>query len=275
MKMEPQRVHPISENDLESAPMPRAHKQRVASHIRRLWKTIQTPNPTRIPGYTNKSAARKQLARMSVVFRDYISRHEQSKPEVGGLILEYYLSKFERRRLEDVARAIQFQLIFSKEIESMVADIVDASFYISDHTSLLPAVACTSSMFFGREQDIERSMQAIVVESTEDVVELHAIKECSRNEEKGEDIGKDIDWNKVLRRYRSEDNVAHYFKRNLQLEVREKWDYDLKEWEKWQLDDVTWPGPDDPDVEVRVTPMITSSMRSADVVHPATPSTLA
>jgi hypothetical protein len=290
--MEPQQVQTIREADLGSAPMPQEHRERVAGHIGRLWKTVNNPNERKIPGYTNKSAAREQLAYMTVVFRDRMSRYQQSKPEDATLIFDYYLSKCERGRLEDAAvishddrfslktalrcflyavrspcyklyahtHAIHFRLTSSNEVESMVVDMVDASFYISDHTSSLPAIGCNNSMMFGREQEMERFVQEIIVESTDVVVELHNAEKSEGDRENTKNVGKDIDLTTVLRRYRSDADIVHRWKKDFTPEVRPEWDYRLRKRSKRQLNP-TWPPPTDVGIQ---EPPMTSELNEID-----------
>ena len=287
--MEPQQVQTIREADLGSAPMPQEHREHVAGHIRRLWKTVNSPSKTKILGYTNKSAAREQLAYMTVVFRDRMSRYQQSKSEDATLIFDYYLSKCERGRLEDAAvishddrfslgntlrcflyaarspfyrlyahaRAIYFRLTSSNEVESMVADMIDASFYISDHTSSLAAIGCNNSMMFGREQEMERFMQEILVGSTDVVVELH---NTEKSEETTKDVGKDIDLTTVLRRYRSDADMIHRWMKDFTPEVRQEWDYSLRTRSKRQLNP-TWPPPTEVGTK---EPQMTSELNEID-----------
>ena len=84
----------ITEEDLYTAPMEHCHKELVLRHYRRLQSILDEHDEAAIGTYTNKQAAREQLARMTLIIRDYMAM----QPSEG--------------------------------IESMVADIVDASFFV-------------------------------------------------------------------------------------------------------------------------------------------------
>lgn len=86
----------LEEVDILAAPMEFEHKHLVLLHFHRLRGILDESDEDAIGGYTTKQAAREQLARMTLIFRDY-----ESKVRNGEI---------------------------DEVVESMVADVVDASF---------------------------------------------------------------------------------------------------------------------------------------------------
>lgn len=88
----------LEETDILAAPLDVAHKDLVLRHFYRLQNILDEPDEDAIGGLSTKQGAREQLARMTLVFRDYESK----------------------RRNDEI----------DEVVESMVADVVDASFAI-------------------------------------------------------------------------------------------------------------------------------------------------
>ena len=205
--------HIIKEIDVLSAPMATDHKLLVLRHFRRLRKIIDEDDEDNLSGYTSKQAAREQLARMTLVFRDYMAMH--ARGEIGD------------------------------EVESMVADVVDASFFIAgrEHTFEQPTFA--NPLLMGREQEIVALMQELRAGNVDDVVlwnvqstaEEKVVPDTSSG---GEDIGRELDWTRVLCRSSSEDNVLFHRGGNVVVKDRPKWQRSLSKRRLSSLDKA-WP----------------------------------
>ncbi|KAF2166510.1 hypothetical protein M409DRAFT_54850 [Zasmidium cellare ATCC 36951] len=198
----------ITEDDLWLAPMEDCHKELVISHYRRLNKILHEGDEAAIGIYTNKQAAREQLARMTLIIRDYMN---SAWPDT---------------------------------IESMVADVVDASFSICGTQSSFYQPTFVNSALWGREQEIAALMQELSARDVDDVMELWSIIPDKTNKvvpdtSAVEDIGESVDWNNVLFRSRSEDNIAHR-RQDFTIEDQELWEEDLLSLELEQLD-LAWP----------------------------------
>lgn len=208
------RSHCIQEVDVLSAPMATEHKHIVLKHFRRLRKILDEPDEDAISRYTSKKAAREQLARMTLVFRDYTARRE-------------------RGEIDD-------------ECESMVADVVDASFYVAGREHTFSQPAFTNPLVSGREQELAILMQEMQAGNVDDVIELWNVQptqtvlpDCSHVV----NIGRDVDWTKVLCRSKSEDNLLHRQAPNVVIKDRPKWTRSLSSRNIKDLDRM-WPPAD-------------------------------
>ena len=208
--------HVMKEVDVLSAPMATEHKHLVLRHFRRLRKILDEEDEDAIGRYTSKAAAREQLARMTLVFRDYISMH--ARGDIGD------------------------------EVESMVADVVDASFFVAgrEHTFAQPLFA--NPLLLGREQEIAALMQELQAGNVDDVVELWNVQATSTDKvlpeiSAAEDIGQGIDWTKVIRRSASEDNLLRCRSGNVVIKDKPKWQRTLSQRNLSDLDRV-WPPAD-------------------------------
>ncbi|KAK3718896.1 hypothetical protein LTR37_004812 [Vermiconidia calcicola] len=206
--------HIIKEIDVLSAPMAIDHKLLVLRHFRRLRNIIDEDDEDRLSRYTSKQAAREQLARMTLVFRDYMAMH--ARGEIGD------------------------------EVESMVADVVDASFFVvgREHTFEQPTFA--NPLLLGREQEIVALMQELRAGNVDDVVELWNIQPTTEakvvpdTSSGGEDIGRELDWTRVLCRSSSEDNVLFHRGGNVVVKDRPEWQRSLSKRNLSALDKA-WP----------------------------------
>lgn len=198
----------ITEGDLWSAPMEHCHKELVVRHYRRLNRILHEVDEAAIGTYTNKQAAREQLARMTLIIRAYMALGSQNA------------------------------------IESMVADVVDASFSICGTQSPFHHTAFVNSTLWGREQEVAALMQELSAGDVDYVIELwNLVPEKSYkvvpDSSVVEDIGKDVDWNNVLFRSRSEDDIA-YHRQGMAIGNHELWEEELLTRELEQLD-LAWP----------------------------------
>ncbi|KAK4500249.1 hypothetical protein PRZ48_008438 [Zasmidium cellare] len=223
----------ITEEDLWSTPMESCHKELVVGHYRRLNKILHEADEAAIGTYTNKQAAREQLARMTLIIRDYMKSPS------------------------------------SDTIESMVADVVDASFSICGTQSSFHQPTFVNSTLWGREQEIAALMQELSAGDVDDVLELwNVVPEKSNkvvpDSSAVEDIGREVDWNGVLFRSRSEDNITHD-RQDLTIENQELWEEDLVKRELEQLDLAWLPVFRDPEPNVGRQRRRTSEVASMGV----------
>lgn len=171
----------IQEVDVLSAPMEIAHKHLVLRHFRSLRKIIDEPDEDTIGEYTSKQAAREQLARMTLVFRDYGARRKRGE--------------------------------IDETCESMVADVVDASFAIGGRRGTYDQPVFASALLMGREQEIAALMQERDAGDVDEVIELWHAPPRKENvlpdKTNSENVAADIDWTSKLMRCKSEDNITY------------------------------------------------------------------
>lgn len=205
------------ELDIESVPMEPCHRELILRHYNRLTRIIHERDEASIGNYTNKQAAREQLARMALVIRDYAALNKKCCSSSSD---------------EDC-------------IESMVSDIIDASFSLAGTQSTWSQPIFITPQLWGREQEIAALMQEIDAESSDDVLELwnlvpqkidKVVPGVGKNEK---DLAKDVDWNNVLCRSRSENHLLHY-KQEFEIQDAETWRNELQHRELEQLD-LIWP----------------------------------
>ena len=168
------------------------HKQIILKHFQRLHKIVDTNDPDSVGRYTNKQAVREQLARMTLVFRDYTARRDRGE--------------FAHAESDE-----------DGEVESMVADVVDASFFVSGRQGgFEQSVVGANALLMGREHEIAILMQELDAGNVDDVIELwHAPPTLSNvvpdaQKSASEDVGAGVDFNKVLCRARSEDDLLYH-----------------------------------------------------------------
>ena len=175
----------ITEIDVLSAPMEVSHKHLVLRHFHRLRKIIDAKDVETVSRYTCKQAAQEQLARMTLVLRDYLAKRASGE-------------------IED------------EEVESMVADMVDASIYVGSQRGTFSQPSFNNPLLMGREQEIAVLMQELYAGDIDDVLELWNAPEATDivlpDYSNVVNIGEDIDWTRVLVRSKSEDDVLHHQK---------------------------------------------------------------
>ena len=174
----------IQEHQVRSLPIPVEHQDLIIRHMDRLTKIIYARSKRDIGRYTNRETAIRQYAWMTIVVRRIERQH--SRGEV----------KFEKDNDED-----------ADEAESIVADLVDASFFVDEAARAASHAVIGSVSYdrnhdlnFGEEQECERLVQEILAESVDQVSELWdaqaavlrgtALRECGG----GDDIWKDVDF---------------------------------------------------------------------------------
>ncbi|EMC91270.1 hypothetical protein BAUCODRAFT_320095 [Baudoinia panamericana UAMH 10762] len=187
----------LTELEISSAPMEQCHKDLAIMHLRRLsriaWEDDNVHDKDALPQYTTKEAAREQLARMTVIVREYRAAGERAK-----------------RDEQEAGFEGDGEDMFS---ESMVHDLTDAAFFVSGRRGTFNQPVFANPLSIGREQEVAAFMQEVQAESVDDVIELWNLPQyatplpdgphCA-----GEDLGAGIDWTaKVLKGSVSEDNL--------------------------------------------------------------------
>lgn len=188
--------------------MEQCHKELVIKHLRRLHRIISEHDESSIGQYTHKQAAREQLARVTLIIRDYM------------------------------------RIPYTDNMESMVADVVDGSYYVEGTQDTYNQPIFVNSALFSREQELAVMIQEQSAESVDDVIELWNVIPEKSNKVLPDscpraDIGCDIDWNEVLCKSRSESNLLHHFG-HLQIEDIDEWKKDLHTRKLEELD-LHWP----------------------------------
>jgi len=175
----------LTEAEVGRAPMHASHKELVLQHYHRLLRVAAEHDVGAIGRYTTKLAAREQLARMTLVVRDYLWRQARG------------------------------DFVEDDDVESMVVDVVDASFFVSGREGTFAQPAFVNPLLFGREQEIVALMQEWSAQGTDDVIELWNLRMQAGEKvlpdggPPGEDMGAEIGWDYVLRRSVSENDVLY------------------------------------------------------------------
>ncbi|KXT06305.1 hypothetical protein AC578_9190 [Pseudocercospora eumusae] len=193
---------PLAFAELDQAPLAPCHKALVLRHISRLQHIIHNVDELSIGRYTNKQAAREQLARMTLMIRDYAAlaqKHPDSDSDLSGPI---------------------------EPIESAAMDIIDAALSTSGAPASFAEAAFVSSQLWGREQEVAAIMQEQSAESVDDVIELwntlrennekvvpDACRDC--------DLGDGIDWEGLFVNRRKSDADAGLLIRRPAMELDE------------------------------------------------------
>jgi hypothetical protein len=152
----------IRESDVATALIMDEHKDHLMRQINRLRKVLSEPIPEalKLPGWPlhkskeqsrRRTAAQRQLARLTIVFRRLMWKHSQDE-----LSLE--------------------------ELESWMADILDASLYDDRcHGKALCSVAAIMDPLLddGERQEMEVLVQELVAENVDDVIELHNVDQST------------------------------------------------------------------------------------------------
>lgn len=221
--------------ELSQTPMEDCHKLLTRQHYTRLLNILAHPTDLPIGTYTSKQAAREQIARMTLIIRDYI--------ELATIYRE--------SGLED----------HNENIESMIIDVVEAARTVYGLAKPWHQSLFLHGRLWGREQEIANIMQEqSAAEHVEDVLELWKMPRPNMHEAKekplpdimefgGEDFGKDVDWKFVLLRSRSEGNILHDL-RNFEIENQEEWELEIFGGRgSEEAFGLLWPPPPPPVVE--------------------------
>lgn len=207
-----QQSNAIEEADVMNAPMEYDHKIRAIQHFRRLKRIIDNEDENDLSLTTSKGVAREQLARMSLVVKDYNERHA-------------------RRELDD-------------EVESMIQDVIDASFYVGQPQNAFEQDSYADPLSMGREQEVARLMQELNVGNLDDVTELWNTTQGEDNivpdSRPCNDIGKDLNWPNIIRRSRSEADLLQFRSYSVPTIGRLQEELDLST-RKTSHIDRTWP----------------------------------
>jgi len=125
----------VTEDDIRSLPIDEAHKGLALMHFHRLLHIASETDPLSIPLYTTKHEARKQLARMTLVIRDFARHHARNA-----------WHKLE----EEVC-----------DYESVIQDIVDAAFHVDSTSGALTVPTLSNPLPPRREAEV----RALVAEA--------------------------------------------------------------------------------------------------------------
>lgn len=126
------------------------------------------------------------------------------------------------------------------EVESLIVDVVDASFYVSGTQGTFTQPAFVSPLLFGREHEIAALMQELAAEGKDNVLELWNAQKPERtvvpDSSNVHDIGNGTDWNRVVGRSLSEDNLGFFFERSgRKTGNRERWHRNLTHRKRYEL----------------------------------------
>lgn len=208
--------------------LPKEHKHIVLRHFRRLHRIIDEEDEDAVGGYTTKAAAREQLARMTLVFRDYAERFKRGECDEDGF-------------------------------ESMVADVVDASLFVGGRQGSFEQPAFANALLAGREQEVAILMQELEAGNVDDVIELWNVRSPAKSvvPDSGAEvvnIGEGIDWTTALCRARTEDNYLHKYGSLVVIEDRPKWTRSLS-YRKISALHHNWPlsAPEENEVRKRLS----------------------
>ena len=172
----------LTESELDTAPLQSCHRDLAKLHLRRLNRIINNDNSYHSTGsHASKQVARRQSAQVTLVVRDHITSYQPS------------------------------QGIDENTAESMIEDVIDASFYTSANQTVAfnPfSRGVIGHMLDSRELEIVTLMQTIGTQTADEEEvkprRMHSAKEANRYS-----LHEDINWSQVMRRSCSEDNVLH------------------------------------------------------------------
>ena len=128
----------LLEAEIHEAPLEPCHRKLALKHFHRLTKTLAAEDKDLVGRNTTRASAREHLARLTLVIRDYMSE----------------MAKGQR---EDAT------------IESMIADVVDASLFVDNSQGTWSQPAFVNPLFMGREHEIASIMQDISAQGVDDV----------------------------------------------------------------------------------------------------------
>ncbi|CZT17931.1 uncharacterized protein RCC_03769 [Ramularia collo-cygni] len=189
---------PFTISDLSAAPMDECHKEEVVRHYDRLCRIIDEPDQYIRDAYTDKKSAREQLARMTLVIRDFMILHRIAIEQGGEP---------------------------NDTIETMVVDVVGASLFLPNSRTLAyasrqPRVGEAELEFLMHDLGSVGSFPAAEI-SPWGSKELPDDVTCSNK------IGEDFHPRKNWKRSRSYDDLL-YHRSDFVIEDKEKWDAELR-----------------------------------------------
>ncbi|KAK4951837.1 hypothetical protein LTR10_009757 [Elasticomyces elasticus] len=194
-----------TEAEINATPLVECHKELALMHLRRLLRIAMEDDPNAIPAYTTKRVAREQLARMTIVIRNFVAHYHRKHRKIP-------------ERLDKGGCACG---------ESIIMDIIDASFSVPGVTGNLTIPAFPLPLRDYNEQEVAalvRESYAYELGEGADWPEVepwpiyyeHVVPGGPVNTA-GENIGGHIDWNTMCRR--SSDNHVIYYRGNEPAEI--------------------------------------------------------
>ncbi|KAK0942725.1 hypothetical protein LTR29_005812 [Friedmanniomyces endolithicus] len=184
----------ITEAEIESTPLDDCHKELTLMHYRRLMRIATQNNPMALPAYTTKTTARDQLARMTLVIRDFVAHYDKHHTASDA---------------QECACG-----------ESLIGDIIDASFNVPGVKGNLIIPSFPSPLRDGRDYEVAALVQESYAGNLDDVTELWNVEQFSQYNPKvvpdtpstsSNDLGMQVDWGALCMRASSESNLLHYF----------------------------------------------------------------
>ncbi|TKA62567.1 hypothetical protein B0A55_10276 [Friedmanniomyces simplex] len=149
-----------------------------------------------LPAYTTKTIARDQLARMTLVIRDFVSHYDKHHKEP---------------RPSDAQECACG--------ESLIGDIIDASFNVPGVKGNMTIPAFPSPLRESQEYEVAALVQESYAGNLDDVTELWYVEQFPRYNDKVvpdtpspslHDLGAAVDWAALCTRASSESNLLHY-----------------------------------------------------------------
>ncbi|KAK3633966.1 hypothetical protein LTR56_015576 [Elasticomyces elasticus] len=182
-----------TEEEINATPLAGSHKELALLHLRRLLRIAMEDDPHAIPAYTTKRVAREQLARMTIVIRNFVAHYRRKHRQIP-----------ERLDKGDCACG-----------ESIIMDIIDASFSVPGVTGNLTIPAFPLPLRDYNELEVAALVRESYAHELGDpemepwpIYYEHVVPGGPVNTA-GENIGGHIDWGTMCRRS-SDDHVKYY-----------------------------------------------------------------
>ncbi|KAK3669982.1 hypothetical protein LTR78_010154 [Recurvomyces mirabilis] len=205
----------LTEAEIDAAPMCGTHKEMALIHYHRLLNIIAQDDPNVVPPYTSQAVARVQLARMTVVLRSTISHfrnHPGKDAEIRTEPPAPIHSRSDGRRLyQDPLDVLNDR---DQRIESLIHDLIDASFHIPGAKSNL----CSDPLAPGHDDTTAPLVQESCAGGVDDFAEMWSIPEMMLGAKPLPDhssvynIGAEVDVGVIYRRGKTESNVLYHAK---------------------------------------------------------------
>ncbi|KAK3075700.1 hypothetical protein LTR53_000742 [Teratosphaeriaceae sp. CCFEE 6253] len=180
----------VSEEEILATPLDDSHKELALKHHRRLMRIASTEDPPCRPMYTTPGLAREQLARMTLVIRDF---------------MKWYRAQPEMEEVEVVG-------------ESVIVDIIDACLHVPGLTGNWLSPAFHEPLADGRERAIATMLQESFHSNPDDLsrhTDLEPFPEYKETvvpdyTRPPHWLGADLDWNRDMRRTFSDSDMLHF-----------------------------------------------------------------
>ena len=137
----------ITKSEIQVCPMHDFQRDQVIMHLRRLKRTLCRQDEDALGGFTTRDVAREQLAKMTVLMRDHLDKVSRGKWDRDVL-------KAHRRKTIDGTLDENIESRYEESFESLVQNVVDASFSTGNVRSALYQPALVNKLLEGREEEI-------------------------------------------------------------------------------------------------------------------------